>query len=191
LTDGETKLNNPYDRKRVYTNYALVTSLIVMTAFTLFTVFWPTRPMERVFELLLPPPGYEDFRWVLLAIIAGNIVVCVLLEDVVVEISFRKFQNWCRKTSRAKPKYEKLNDLMRKSADWPPISSGLKSGDDDFEADSERSPIETQVAFEVVDENEAFWKLFPTKSGASPDTPTFGNDANSAANVASSSPPTR
>ena len=32
----------PY-RKRVFSNYALVTSLIVMTAFTLFTVFWPTR----------------------------------------------------------------------------------------------------------------------------------------------------
>ena len=53
-----------------------------------------SRPMERVFELLLPPPGFEDFRWVLLAIIAGNIVACVLLEDVVVEIAFRKFQNW-------------------------------------------------------------------------------------------------
>ncbi len=29
-----------------------------------------------------------------------------------------KKMNRCRKTSRAKPKYEKLNDLMRKSADW-------------------------------------------------------------------------
>ena len=47
----------------------------------------------------------------------------------------------------------------------PPISSGVKSGDDDSEADAERSPIETQIAFEVVDENEAFWKLFPTKTG--------------------------
>ena len=49
----------------------------------------------------------------------------------------------------------------------PPISSGPKSGDDESEADPERSPIETQVAFEVVDENEAFWKLFPTKTGVS------------------------
>jgi hypothetical protein len=33
--------SSPY-RKRVYSNYALVTSLIVMTIFTLFMVFWPT-----------------------------------------------------------------------------------------------------------------------------------------------------
>jgi hypothetical protein len=46
----------------------------------------------------------------------------------------------------------------------PPLSSGLKSNDEDSDEDAERSPIETQIAFEVVDENEAFWKLFPTKS---------------------------
>jgi len=46
----------------------------------------------------------------------------------------------------------------------PPISAGPKTGDDESDGDAERSPIETQIAFEVVDENEAFWKLFPTKS---------------------------
>jgi hypothetical protein len=51
-----------------------------------------------VLELLLPPPGFEDFRWVLLAIIAGNIVTCVILEDVVVEVAFRKLQNWSEKS---------------------------------------------------------------------------------------------
>jgi hypothetical protein len=56
------------------------------------------RPLQRVLELLLPPPGFEDFRWVLLAIIAGNIVTCVILEDVVVEVAFRKLQNWSEKS---------------------------------------------------------------------------------------------
>jgi hypothetical protein len=51
-------------------------------------------PVKRAFELLLPPDEFLDFRWVLLAIIAGNIVVCIILEDVVVEIAFRKLQNW-------------------------------------------------------------------------------------------------
>ena len=46
----------------------------------------------------------------------------------------------------------------------PPISAGPKTGDDESDGDAERSPIETHIAFEVVDENEAFWKLFPTKS---------------------------
>lgn len=176
----------PY-RKRVFTNYALVTSLIVMTAFTLFTVFWPTLPLQRVFELLLPPPGHESFRWTLLAIIAGNILVCIILEDIVVEILFRKLQAWCRRSSRSKPRYDKLNDFMRKNDSWPPISAGPKNGDDESDGDAERSPIETQIAFEVVDENEAFWKLFPTKSaGVSADS-VLGMDAPSAAKALNTS----
>ncbi len=77
---------------------------------------------------------------------------------------------------------------MRKTTSWPPLSVEMKSSEDESDEDAEPSPIETQVitrkafelwiknivqdesfllflkvAFEVVDEDEAFWKLFPTK----------------------------
>ncbi len=75
---------------------------------------------------------------------------------------------------------------MRKTPSWPPLSVEMKSSEDESDEDTEPSPIETQVtkqilkleinhcsilimsifqvAFEVVDEDEAFWKLFPTKA---------------------------
>ncbi len=39
--------------------------------------------LQYWFELLLPPS--ESFRWQILGIAAVNVVICVLLEDVVVE----------------------------------------------------------------------------------------------------------
>ena len=108
----------PY-RKWVLSNYQLMASFIMLTAFTIYLVMAPARYtvwhwynllktfkiflksqgnhiqiilLSRVFQQqfeLLIPPVLE-FRYMLLGFAALNICVCVILEDFVVEILLQK-----------------------------------------------------------------------------------------------------
>ena len=105
----------PY-RKWVLSNYQLMASFIMLTAFTIYLVMAParytlwhrynrtktfkiavgviipqillSRVFQQQFELLIPP--VLEFRYILLGFAALNICVCVILEDFVVEILLQK-----------------------------------------------------------------------------------------------------
>lgn len=50
------------------------------------------RFLQKAFELLLPP---MDFRWQMLAFAGINIIICVVLEDVIVEyLIFKGLRKW-------------------------------------------------------------------------------------------------
>lgn len=52
----------------------------------------------------------------------------------------------CRHSSMSKPQHVKLNDWMKKTPSWPPLSVEMKSSEDESdEDDSDPSAIETQV----------------------------------------------
>ena len=54
----------------------------------MLSLWFHFRWFQKTFELLIPPVA--EFRYILLGFAALNIIVCVILEDFVVEILIKK-----------------------------------------------------------------------------------------------------
>ena len=101
-----------------------------------------------------------SFRLTLLGLAGANAVICVLVEDVLIEI-FLSQSSFARVFSKTKPYTTMLRLLKETQSSWPPLTQAgsedvKKSEHDDDKSEASPRPLATNVEFQVVDENEAF-----------------------------------
>jgi len=142
----------PY-RKWVLSNYQLMASFIMLTAFTIYLVMAPARVFQQQFELLIPP--VLEFRYMLLGFAALNICVCVILEDFVVEILLQKLIHRLKLGNSNVP-YKKVLDEIKSQPSWPPLSSTKladgKRTASDINIDTRKAVLQLENV-EILDEN--------------------------------------
>ena len=105
---------------------------------------------------------FFGFRLSLLGIAAVNALICVLIEDLLVEVvlSPSRLASAFRKSKAYETTLKWLRDSQ---SHWPPLNpaprnhSGGTSGETSGEASAN---VKTRVEFEIVDEKEAFQQLF-------------------------------
>ena len=101
-----------------------------------------------------------SFRLTLLGLAGANAVICVLVEDVLIEI-FLSQSSFARVFSKTKPYTTMLRLLKETQSSWPPLTQAgsedvKKSEHDDDKSEASPRPLATNVEFQVVDEKEAF-----------------------------------
>ena len=107
-----------------------------------------------------------SFRLTLLGLAGANAVICVLVEDVLIEI-FLSQSSFGRVFSKTKPYTTMLRLLKETQSSWPPLTqagSDDKKSELDDKSEASPRPLATNVEFQVVDEKEAF-QQFSSQSG--------------------------
>ncbi|KAJ8886000.1 hypothetical protein PR048_012206 [Dryococelus australis] len=111
----------PY-RKSVLNSWGFFTSLVVLTAFTLYLILGPSEWLIYNFDLKLPP--VMSFRVVMIGIGFANFVLACFFEYFIVDyIVFRKLRFMFHNVDKSRRKYVAIERDLAKDTSWPPISS--------------------------------------------------------------------
>ena len=109
----------PY-RQRIYTNHYLTATLVIMTAFSVWLVLWPTQWLTEKLELVLPPDENMFFRLQLLMFALLNSALAVFIEIFVIDyVVHKKLKKICSNSSRTKKKYLAIEKALSKEKSWP------------------------------------------------------------------------
>merc|ERR1712110_886783 len=109
----------PY-RRMIYTNYQLVLSMLLLTAATVYLVLQPPLWTQWLLELM-PAPDV-NFRLSLLGLGAANALICVLVEDLLVEV-FLSQSRLATAFSKTKVYERTLKWLHDSQSLWPPLTT--------------------------------------------------------------------
>ena len=84
LTENLFTQGQPY-RENFYKNLPLMLDMFLLIGFNLFLSIWPDYwpACAQEFELFAPPRQFMTFRWLLLAIVAANLVASLLCETII------------------------------------------------------------------------------------------------------------
>ncbi|CAH1118488.1 unnamed protein product [Phaedon cochleariae] len=109
----------PY-RKPLYTNIYFTLSLIIMTAISAYMVVIPMEWLRVLIELKLPP---LEGRYTMIFIAFVNFVVCIIIEDLVVELFLGKMISpKFRNIQKIEQKFlSVLKDLNEEDRNWTMI----------------------------------------------------------------------
>ncbi|XP_077509717.1 polyamine-transporting ATPase anne boleyn isoform X2 [Amblyomma americanum] len=116
----------PY-RKTILSNYMFMTSLVVMTAFTMYLVLQPAEVLVHAFEFDINDVDVR-FRALCIVIALGHFVVAYVLENYFVQgFVFKQLQ--LRFFSGTAP-YKELQEELKDQSPWTPLSreSSITSG---------------------------------------------------------------
>lgn len=118
----------PPFRKPVYTNYWLIGSIIVTTAFSIMITIAPPAVVIEWFELVMPPPDNPQanfFRWQILIFAALNSAISVFVEYVLVDyLLYQKCRKRMHNVEKSKKKYLVIERDLLKDKSWPKLSLG-------------------------------------------------------------------
>ncbi|GLG93617.1 Cation-transporting ATPase [Gryllus bimaculatus] len=111
----------PY-RKSVFNNYGFLSSLVILTAFTIYLTVKPFSWLQDTFELKLPP--VMDFRLVMLAFSFGNLLLAFIIEDGIVDyLVFQKLRYKFHNVDKSRRKFLAVDFRLKQDRSWPPITS--------------------------------------------------------------------
>ena len=160
----------PY-RQSFYRNFPLIVDIIVLTVFCLFLTIWPDlwQKCGVSFESFAPPDDQMTWRWLLMALVTGNLVVSLLTEMFLADKLLVKIV-------KGRPKKHDLinQELESRHSSWPPLSpANIHTGV--VRASSSETNMVTKDAVEIVDAgmarpNKAFECLF--SPGSTNQTPS-------------------
>ncbi|KAH8042085.1 hypothetical protein HPB51_021169 [Rhipicephalus microplus] len=117
---------HPY-RKTILSNYLFISALVVMTAFSLYLVLYPTEILISGFEFDMTDIDMK-FRMLCVAIALGHFIIAYILEDYFVQgFVFKQLQ--LRFFSTSTP-YKELQEELKDQSPWTPLSreSSIMSG---------------------------------------------------------------
>lgn len=107
----------PY-RASILTNRWFSASLVLMVAMCTYITVWPAGWVQSLLELAMPP---SDFRGLVVALAAANMVVCLFFEKVVVQwLVQHKLRYCCHDVSKSRRRYLAVGrDLRDAEGSWP------------------------------------------------------------------------
>ncbi|XP_015595674.1 probable cation-transporting ATPase 13A3 isoform X2 [Cephus cinctus] len=110
----------PY-RKSLFTNYGLLASFILLTAFSVYLAVYPFQWLADKFELVLP--NDYGFRFILVAYGVINFIVSMFIEYFFVDyIVFKKLRYRWHNVDKSRRKFLAIERDMARDIKWPPIS---------------------------------------------------------------------
>ncbi|GAB1609336.1 cation-transporting ATPase 13A3-like isoform X2 [Argonauta hians] len=118
----------PPHRKRFYTNIPYTFVTVVLVSFTLLLLLHPFPFMLDFFQLF----QFEDthFKVMLLVIIVCNVVSCLFIEFLIVDLNLvsflRKRFHWRKKKVKL---HKRLDRQLHMMCDWPPVGSYTYASD--------------------------------------------------------------
>ncbi|XP_014218278.1 probable cation-transporting ATPase 13A3 isoform X2 [Copidosoma floridanum] len=110
----------PY-RKAIWTNYGLLASFILLSAFSTYLALGPFEFLRNQFELELPDD--TNFRLYLLAYGVINFVLAMFIEYFFIEyLVFTKLRKKLHNIEKSPQKFRLFERNMANRIDWPPLS---------------------------------------------------------------------
>ncbi|XP_058794306.1 polyamine-transporting ATPase 13A3 isoform X2 [Phymastichus coffea] len=110
----------PY-RKAIWTNYGLLSSFILLSAFSVYLSVGPFDWLVDWFELEIPED--RNFRYMLLAYGLANFLVAMLVEYLVIDyLVFIKLRKKMHNVEKSRRKFLLHERDMGANGEWPPLS---------------------------------------------------------------------
>ncbi|XP_060069309.1 polyamine-transporting ATPase 13A3-like [Ylistrum balloti] len=112
----------PY-RKHMFTNYWFIANLALCLGITLWVNIYPTDGLAEFLELQSAPD--VPFRLIYIGIAAANFLAAILLETFVIDsyfVSWKLQESVEKCCNSATYQYHILEDEIKESPQWPPIS---------------------------------------------------------------------
>lgn len=135
---------HPY-RKTILSNYLFISALVVMTAFSMYLVLYPTEILIAGFEFDMTDIDMK-FRMLCVTIAVGHFIIAYVLEDYFVQgFVFKQLQ--LRFFSGLAP-YKELQEELKDQSPWTPLSreSSIMSGGPRRSGDCILQPSALQLA---------------------------------------------
>lgn len=109
----------PY-RASILTNRWFSAMLALMVAVCVYITMWPAGWVQSALQLVMPP---SDFRELLLALAAANLVACLFFEKVVVQWLVQdKLRYCCHDVSKSRRKFLAVDGALSDTEHcWPPL----------------------------------------------------------------------
>ncbi|CAL4093252.1 unnamed protein product, partial [Meganyctiphanes norvegica] len=118
----------PPFRQPVYTNFWLIGSVIITTAFSIMLTIAPPEIIVNKFEMVMPPPDDTEanfFRWQMLIFAVIYSAIAIFIEYVIVDyLLYRKCRKRMHNVDKSKKKYLAIERDLLKDKSWPKISVG-------------------------------------------------------------------
>ncbi|XP_056421370.1 probable cation-transporting ATPase 13A4 [Hyla sarda] len=135
-------------RQPIYTNYIFVIVLLVQFAVCIFFLFANISNLYQALELVCTPLLWRGSIVIMLLIILGVSYVCeeTLIENITIWNLLKRLTNY-----RSKSLYKKLQHLLSRDAEWPPLNHKEVSIPTDITLTSEQGEY-VNPGFEI-DEN--------------------------------------
>lgn len=111
----------PY-RKSVLSNYGFLISILVNIGITLYMTIDPPSWLANVMGLVVPPD--LTFRLTLLGFGVFNFIIAIIIEMLIIEyFLFNKLRYKFHNIHKSRKKFLVIENDLRRSPNWPPISS--------------------------------------------------------------------
>lgn len=115
----------PY-RASIFTNWGLITTAVVLTAFSTYLTLCPCEFLQKQFELVLPPDF--TFRLYLLVYAALNFAISLFIDEILIDrFVFKKLRFKFHNVDTSKRKYLAIERDLNRDTKWPVLSSEFRS----------------------------------------------------------------
>ncbi|XP_059479113.1 polyamine-transporting ATPase 13A3-like isoform X2 [Neocloeon triangulifer] len=112
----------PY-RERIWTNYWLTSSILLLTAVCIYITVWPADWMVKLLELVMPPE--LNFRLYVIALGAFGFLLSVIVEELFIETMLtRKLRS--AKRINGDTIYHSVKKEMDEDKKWPTLSAKVE-----------------------------------------------------------------
>ena len=120
----------PY-RQRIFSNYLLCGSLVIMTVVSVYLTLWPAQWCIDLFESVMPPEGDPDatfFRYQIIIFAVINCLLAIIIENFIVEyLIYQKLRPMIHNIQKSKRKYIDIIRKLENDKAWPPQVLGHAS----------------------------------------------------------------
>lgn len=131
----------PY-RERIWTNYWLTASLVVLTAMCVYITVWPAAWVAHQLELVMPPEVV--FRLYIIAFGAVGFVLSLIVEEFCVEYLLGKKLQSAKKV-QSSAKYNCIRKEMDGDRKWPTLTAKVEEMDVEVSTPQKKPRVQMTV----------------------------------------------
>jgi magnesium-transporting ATPase (P-type) len=135
----------PY-RERIWTNYWLTASLLLLTAMCVYITVWPAAWVAHQLELVVPPK--VDFRLYIIAFGAAGFVMSLLVEEFCVEYLLGKKLQSAKKV-QSSAKFNCVRKEMDVDRKWPTLTAKVEDMDPEAPTPNKKPRVQMTVLRET------------------------------------------
>ncbi|XP_066593645.1 polyamine-transporting ATPase 13A3-like isoform X2 [Prorops nasuta] len=113
----------PY-RQTIYTNKAFLFSIILLVIISAYITVYPAQWIIDLLQLMLPPAN--DWRILILVFAFANFVICMFVENFIIEYWFeKKLKSRFYRPEKSKKQYLRIEHELKHDQIWPKLSLEL------------------------------------------------------------------